>query len=256
MAELIQVQGVTKVYRTGDLVVRALRGITLTIERGEFVALMGPSGSGKSTFLNLIGCLDRPTSGRYLLDGVDAGHLSRNQLAALRNRKIGFVFQNFNLLPRTTAIDNVELPMLYWRGPTPDRRQRALAALKMVGLAGYAQHHPNQLSGGQQQRVAIARALVNRPEIILADEPTGALDSRTSIEIMAIFQRLNHESGITLMMVTHELDIAAHASRIIRFLDGRILDDRRISAPRDATRELVEMPLLEDLTDKEEVGVS
>src|SRR6185312_1992305 len=217
MSELIQIQRVTKVYRTGGLAVRALRGITLTIERGEFVALMGPSGSGKSTFLNVVGCLDRPSSGRYLLDGLDVGHLSRNQLAALRNKKIGFVFQNFNLLPRTTAIDNVELPMLYWRGPVPDRRQRALAALKMMGLAEFADHHPNQLSGGQQQRVAIARSLVNRPEIILADEPTGALDSRTSIEIMAIFQRLNRESGITLLMVTHEPDIAAHAGRIIRF---------------------------------------
>src|SRR5579863_723296 len=225
MSELIQIRGVTKVYRAGGLETRALRGVTLGIERGEFVALMGPSGSGKSTFLNVVGCLDRPTSGRYLLDGLDVGSLTRNQLARLRNKKIGFVFQNFNLLPRTTALDNVELPMLYWRGPVPDRRQRALAALKMMGLAEYADHHPNQLSGGQQQRVAIARALVNRPEIILADEPTGALDTRTSIEIMAIFQRLNRASGITLMMVTHEPDIAAHASRIIRFRDGKIMDD-------------------------------
>jgi putative ABC transport system ATP-binding protein len=252
MPALIQLQGVTKVYRTSDVVVRALRGITLTIDRGEFVALMGPSGSGKSTFLNAVGCLDRPTAGRYLLDGLDVGHLTR-QLAALRNKKIGFVFQNFNLLPRTTALANVELPMLYWRGPVLNRRQRALAALKMMGLAEYADHHPNQLSGGQQQRVAIARALVNRPEIILADEPTGALDSRTSIEIMAIFQRLNRESGITLVMVTHEPDIAAHASRIIRFRDGRILDDRRIAIPRNADRELLEMPLLEDASDEQEV---
>jgi putative ABC transport system ATP-binding protein len=256
MPELIQTQRITKVYRTGDLDVRALRGITLTIERGEFVALMGPSGSGKSTFLNVVGCLDRPSSGRYLLDGLDVGRLSRNQLAALRNKKIGFVFQNFNLLPRTTAIDNVELPMLYSRGPATDRRLRALAALQMVGIADYAHHHPNQLSGGQQQRVAIARALVNRPEIILADEPTGALDSRTSIEIMAIFQRLNRDSGITLMMVTHEPDIAAHATRIIRFRDGRVLDDRKITVPRDATRELLEMPLVEDASDEEEVAVS
>jgi len=255
MPELIQIQRVTKLYRTGDLVVRALRGVTLTIERGEFVALMGPSGSGKSTFLNIAGCLDHPSSGHYLLDGLDVGRLSRNELAAVRNKEIGFVFQNFNLLPRTTAIDNVELPMLYWRGPTVDRRQRALAALKIVGLAEYAHHHPNQLSGGQQQRVAIARALVNRPEIILADEPTGALDSRTSIEIMAIFQRLNRESGITLLMVTHEPDIAAHASRIIRFLDGKILDDRRITKPRDASRELLEMPPVEDATEEEEVAV-
>jgi putative ABC transport system ATP-binding protein len=256
MPGLIQIERVTKVYQAGDLVVRALRGITLTIDKGEFVALMGPSGSGKSTFLNVVGCLDRPNSGRYLLDGLDVGGLSRNQLASLRNRKIGFVFQNFNLLPRTTAIDNVELPILYRRGPAPDRSQLALAALKMVGLAEYAHHHPNQLSGGQQQRVAIARALVNSPEIILADEPTGALDSRTSIEIMAIFQRLNRESGITLMMVTHEPDIAAHASRIIRFRDGRVLDDRRISIPRDAAEELLEMPLVEDASDAEEVAVS
>lgn len=256
MSELIQIQKVTKMYRTDDLVVRALRGVTLTIARGEFVALMGPSGSGKSTLLNVVGCLDSPTSGMYLLDGLDVGRLSRNQLAALRNKKIGFVFQNFNLLPRTTAVENVELPMLYWRGPAPDRRQRALAALKMMGLAEYAHHHPNQLSGGQQQRVAIARALVNRPEIILADEATGALDSRTSIEIMAIFQRLNRESGITLMMVTHEPDIAAHANRIIRFRDGKVMDDRRIAVPRDAARELVEMPLVEDASDEEEVAVS
>ena len=250
MPELIQIERVTKVYQTGDLVVRALRGITLTIDKGEFVALMGPSGSGKSTFLNVVGCLDRPNSGRYLLDGLDVGGLSRNQLASLRNRKIGFVFQNFNLLPKTTAIDNVELPNpVSARQPAPDRRQLALAALKMVGLAEYAHHHPNQLSGGQQQRVAIARALVNSPEIILADEPTGALDSRTSIEIMAIFQRLNRESGITLMMVTHEPDIAAHASRIIRFRDGRVLDDRRISVPRGAAEELLEMPLVEDASD-------
>lgn len=255
MPELIQIEGVTKVYLAGDVTVRALRGVTLTIARGEFVALMGPSGSGKSTFLNVVGCLDRPSAGQYLLDGLDVGCLTRNQLATLRNKKIGFVFQNFSLLPRTTALDNVELPMLYWRGAVPDRRQRALAALRMVGLAEYAHHHPNQLSGGQQQRVAIARALVNRPEIILADEPTGALDSRTSIEIMAIFQRLNREAGITLMMVTHEPDIAAHASRIIRFRDGSVMDDRRISVPRDAAQELVEMPLMEDASDAEEVGV-
>jgi putative ABC transport system ATP-binding protein len=253
---LIDVQRVTKVYRNGELLVRALRGVTVTIERGSFVALMGPSGSGKSTFLNIIGCLDRPSSGRYLLDGLDVGGLDRNQLAAVRNKKIGFVFQNFNLLPRTTAIDNVMLPMLYRRGPAIDRRQRALGALKMVGLAEYARHHPNQLSGGQQQRVAIARALVNRPQIILADEPTGALDSRTSIEIMAIFQKLNREASITLLMVTHEPDIAAHAARIIRFQDGRILDDRKIAVPREAARELMEMPAVEDASDENEVLVT
>jgi len=254
MAELIQIRRVTKVYQAGDLLVRALRGISLTIQRGEFVALMGPSGSGKSTFLNIAGCLDRPSTGNYLLDGVDTSGLSRNELASIRNRKIGFVFQNFNLLPRTTAMDNVELPLLYWRGAPVDRRARALAALSMVGIAGYAQHHPNQLSGGQQQRVAIARALVNRPEIILADEPTGALDSRTSIEIMAIFQKLNRDSGLTLLMVTHEPDIAAHASRIIRFLDGRILDDRRIATPRDASQELATMPMVEDSSEEEVVA--
>ena len=254
MAELIQIRRVTKVYQAGDLLVRALRGISLTIQRGEFVALMGPSGSGKSTFLNIAGCLDRPSTGNYLLDGVDTSGLSRNELASIRNRKIGFVFQNFNLLPRTTAMDNVELPLLYWRGAAVDRRARALAALSMVGIAGYAQHHPNQLSGGQQQRVAIARALVNRPEIILADEPTGALDSRTSIEIMAIFQKLNRDSGLTLLMVTHEPDIAAHASRIIRFLDGRILDDRRIATQRDASQELATMPMVEDSSEEEVVA--
>jgi putative ABC transport system ATP-binding protein len=175
MSKLIEVDQVTKFYQTGDQVVRALRGVSLTVERGEFVALMGPSGSGKSTVLNIVGCLDRPTTGHYLLDGLEVAQLTRNQLAAVRNAKMGFVFQNFNLLPRTSAVDNVELPMLYWRGPSVDRRKRALEALEMVGLSPYWHHHPNQLSGGQQQRVAIARSLVNHPEIILADEPTGAL---------------------------------------------------------------------------------
>jgi len=248
---LIDVERVTKVYRTGKMTVRALHRVSLTIDHGEFVALMGPSGSGKSTFLNIVGCLDWPSSGHYRLDGLNVGRLSRNQLAGVRNRKIGFVFQNFNLLPRTTAVDNVELPMLYWRGAPVNRRARALAALQMVGLLDHAQHHPNQLSGGQQQRVAIARALVNRPEIILADEPTGALDSRTSVEIMAIFQKLNREAGITLLMVTHEPDIAAHAGRIVRFLDGRILDDRAVTAPREAARELIEMPVVDDAAEVE-----
>jgi len=249
---LIETERITKLYASGRLMVKALRGVNLTVDPGEFVALMGPSGSGKSTFLNIVGCLDRPTSGRYRLDGLEVSRLSRNQLAAVRNDKIGFVFQNFNLLPRTTAIENVELPLLYRRGAPVNRRARALAALKMVGILDQAGHHPNQLSGGQQQRVAIARALVNRPEIILADEPTGALDSRTSIEVMAIFQRLNRESGITLLMVTHEPDIAAHAGRIIRFLDGRVLDDRKVSAPSDAEHELAEMPAIEEPA---EIGV-
>ena len=250
LAPLIDMQNVTKVYHTGEVFVRALRGVSVTVERGEFVALMGPSGSGKSTFLNLAGCLDQPTSGSYLLDGVDVGRLPRDDLAAIRNRKIGFVFQNFNLLPRTSAVENVELPLVYSDCPISSRRTRALAALEMVGLSEYASHRPNQLSGGQQQRVAIARALVNHPEIILADEPTGALDSRTSIEIIEIFQKLNRASGITLLMVTHEPDIAAHAGRIIRFRDGMIVDDRRIVTPRDAEAELVTMPVLEDASEK------
>ncbi|HXP86637.1 MAG TPA: ABC transporter ATP-binding protein [Bryobacteraceae bacterium] len=256
MPELIEAQRISKIYRTGNVSLRALRGVTLSIERGSFVALMGPSGSGKSTFLNIVGCLDQPTSGRYLLDGVDTSRMNRNQLATIRNRKIGFVFQNFNLLARTTAVANVELPMLYTRGPAVDRRGRALAALKMVGLLDHAQHHPNQLSGGQQQRVAIARALVNHPEIILADEPTGALDTRTSVEIMAIFQRLNREAGITMLMVTHEPDIAAHAGRIIHFRDGRVVDDHRVAAPYDAARELIHMPAADLSDEMEEVGVS
>jgi putative ABC transport system ATP-binding protein len=246
MGALIDARRIVKIYRTGQTAFPALRGVTVSVECGDFVALMGPSGSGKSTFLNIAGCLDQPTSGLYLLDGIDVGRMSRDELAAIRNNKIGFVFQNFNLLARTTAVDNVQLPMLYHRGPLPDRRRRALAALKMVGLLDHANHRPNQLSGGQQQRVAIARALVNHPAIILADEPTGSLDSRSSIEIMTHFQKLNRAYGMTILMVTHEADIAAHANRIIRFLDGRLLDDRKISAPRDAASELKEMPARED----------
>lgn len=255
MPDLIEIERVSKVYQTGNVSLRALHAVTLSIERGSFVALMGPSGSGKSTFLNIVGCLDQPTSGRYLLGGVDVSRMNRNQLATIRNRKIGFVFQNFNLLARTTAVANVELPMLYWRGTPVNRRERALAALKMVGLLDHAEHHPNQLSGGQQQRVAIARALVNHPEIILADEPTGALDTRTSIEIMAIFQRLNRDAGITMLMVTHEPDIAAHASRIVKFRDGRVVNDHRVTAPSDAARELVEMPEVHLTGELDEVSV-
>ena len=246
MSELIKANNILKTYFTGEISLQALKGVTLSIERGTFVAMMGPSGSGKSTFLNIIGCLDQPTSGTYTLDGIQVASLTRNQLAEIRNNKIGFVFQNFNLLPRTSAVENVELPLLYRRTKETNRRKKALAALDMVGLADYAGHHPNQLSGGQQQRVAIARSLINDPAIILADEPTGALDTRTSIEIISVFQRLNRHSGITMLMVTHESDIAAHADRIIRFRDGQVMDDRGIEHPRDAARELDNTPLIED----------
>ena len=224
----IKLEGVSKTYQTGDVEVRAVSGVSLTIDRGEFVAFMGASGSGKSTLMNTLGCLDRPTSGEYILDGVSIGSLGRKQLATLRNRKLGFVFQSFNLLPRTSALENVELPMFYSHPliSLGTQRKRALAALATVGLADRAKHHPSQLSGGQQQRIAIARALVNEPDILLADEPTGNLDSRTSIEIMGIFQKLN-DAGITILMVTHELDIASYCKRIIVMRDGQILSDER-----------------------------
>ena len=226
----------------GDVVVHALRGVTLSIAKGTFVAIMGPSGSGKSTFMNIAGCLDKPTSGTYQLDGTAIAGLDRDQLAEIRNRKIGFVFQNFNLLARTSAVENVELPLLYNGRPNRDHRERAIRALHSVGLAGREDHHPNQLSGGQQQRVAIARALVNDPQIIMADEPTGALDSRTSVEIMAIFQKLNREQQISVVVVTHEPDIAQYADRIIVFKDGRVKSDRVIEQPRDAALELEQLP--------------
>ncbi len=225
---LIEARKISKVYRLGDIDLRALDGISTTIEKGEFVAIMGQSGSGKSTFMNVLGCLDAPTDGRYLLDGVDTGRLSRDDLAEIRNKKLGFVFQGFNLLSRTSAIENVELPMLYNGFPARERHERARAALKSVGLEGREDHHPNQLSGGQQQRVAIARALVNDAPIILADEPTGNLDTRTSVEIMELFVRLNRESHITVILVTHESDIAAFSRRIIKFLDGRIVSDEPV----------------------------
>ena len=216
-----------KIYEVGDTTVHALDDVSLSVTNGEFVAIMGPSGSGKSTFMNVIGCLDEPTGGRYFLEGIDIGHRERDELAEIRNRKIGFVFQGFNLLPRTSALENVELPMLY-NGFTPkERRQRAMDALKSLGLEGREDHNPNQLSGGQQQRVAIARALVNQAPLILADEPTGNLDTKTSIEIMELFVKLNEESGITILLVTHEPDIAAYSKRIVRFLDGRIVSDER-----------------------------
>jgi putative ABC transport system ATP-binding protein len=243
MSAIIEIRNVVKNYALGDVPVHVLKGVTLDIEHGEFVAIMGPSGSGKSTLMNILGCLDRPTSGTYYLDGIDVSRLDRNRLAEIRNRKIGFVFQQFNLLARTSALENVELPLLYTDTSSAERRSRAMRAIAAVGLDGREGHHPSQLSGGQQQRVAIARALVNNPGIIFADEPTGALDSRTSVEIMAIFQQLNQESGITIVLVTHEPDIAAYAGRNIHFRDGRLVRDARIAEPRQARVELANLPV-------------
>lgn len=222
---LIEINDISKIYRLGDIDVNALNSVSINIDKGEFVAIMGQSGSGKSTFMNILGCLDKPTSGRYSLEGVDVAGLTRDELAAIRNKKIGFVFQGFNLLSRTSALENVELPMLYNGLPARDRKERAAAALNKVGLSGRENHHPNQLSGGQQQRVAIARALVNEAPIILADEPTGNLDTKTSTEIMELFVRLNAESDITVILVTHEHDIAAYSKRTMKFLDGRVVSD-------------------------------
>ena len=227
MSELIRVENLHKTYRMGDVEVPALRGVDLTVDRGEFVAVMGSSGSGKSTFMNILGCLDRPTIGKYFLEGEEVGSLTPDEWAYIRNKRIGFVFQGFNLLSRTTAFENVELPMMYNGFATKQRRERALEALSLVGLGGRLDHTPNQLSGGQQQRVAIARSLVNRPSLILADEPTGNLDSTTSADIMALFQRLNTEQGITVVLVTHEQDIAEYAQRRVQFRDGVIVSDER-----------------------------
>ena len=251
--EVIRLEGIHKTYSMGDVEVHALRGVSLTIREGEFVAIMGASGSGKSTTMNIVGCLDTPTRGAYMLDGQDVSTLSKDERADIRLKKIGFVFQGFNLLSRTSALENVELPMLYAAVNPADRHRRALEALHSVGLVGREQNHPNQLSGGQQQRVAIARALVNDPKLILADEPTGALDSRTSVEVMEIFQRLNRERRITLLLVTHEQDIAAYADRVVVFKDGRIQKDYRVTAPRDAAEELKNLPAVDD-DDEEEVA--
>jgi putative ABC transport system ATP-binding protein len=243
MPPVISVRNLVKTYTVGEVEVRALRGVSLDVQPGEFLAVTGPSGSGKSTLMHILGCLDRPTSGEYLLDGRDVSHMTKDQLAEVRNRKIGFVFQGFNLLSRTTALDNVELPLLY-RGKTraPERRKLAMAALSEVGLADRAGHHSNQLSGGQQQRVAIARALVTKPSILLADEPTGNLDTRTSVEVMGIFQRLNLEHGITVLLITHEPDIAEYATRVLSFRDGHIVSDQMVKRRRMADQELKTLP--------------
>jgi putative ABC transport system ATP-binding protein len=237
---IIATEGLAKDYRLGPHTVHALRGVSVSIEPGEFVAVMGPSGSGKSTFMNLLGCLDRPSAGRYWLDGQDVATLSRDQLATVRNAKIGFVFQQFNLLARTSALENIGLPLLYGSGTPRERRERARARLEAVGLADREHHHPSQLSGGQQQRVAIARALVNEPAVILADEPTGNLDTRTSTEIMALLQRLNRD-GLTIVLITHEADIAAFAGRRLVFRDGRLMSDQRGDA-EDAAAVLATLP--------------
>jgi len=237
MASLIDVKDLTKTYLLGEVTVHALQGVSLTIDTGNFVAIMGPSGSGKSTFMNLLGCLDRPTSGRYLLDGISVESMDRAQLAEIRNLKIGFIFQNFNLLPRMNALENVELPLLYANSDTPNGDERGQIALASVGLGDRVNNFPTQLSGGQQQRVAIARALINKPAILLADEPTGALDSHNSAEIMNIFRELNRTQGITIILVTHSDEVAAYADRIISFRDGLIVDDRPVAHPQQAVKD-------------------
>jgi putative ABC transport system ATP-binding protein len=240
MSTVIAVKNLVKTYVVGEVEVKALRGVNLEVQRGEFLAVTGPSGSGKSTFMHIAGCLDRPTSGQYFLDGQDVSRMSKDALAAVRNQKIGFVFQGFNLLSRTSALDNVELPLLYGGASlkTAERHKRAKDMLEAVGLGERFDHHPNQLSGGQQQRVAIARALINTPSILLADEPTGNLDTRTSIEVMGLFQRLNVERGITVLLITHEVDIAEYGTRIVTFRDGQVVADRTVSRRRNAVDEL------------------
>jgi putative ABC transport system ATP-binding protein len=246
MSNVIEVHDITRTFAVGDIAVHALRGVDLTVEAGDFVAIMGASGSGKSTFMNILGCLDTPTSGEYKLDDQRVDGLSRNQRAAIRNKKIGFVFQGFNLLARTSAVENVELPLFYdRRNHTKNHREAAKNALARVGLIERLDHTPAQLSGGQQQRVAIARALVNQPAMVLADEPTGNLDSRTSVEIISVFQELNHE-GVTIVLVTHEKDLARYARRIVELRDGRILHDSVVENRRDAAADLAAMPVEEE----------
>lgn len=249
---VIRLERIHKVYHMGDIEVHALRGVSLEINRGEFVAIMGPSGSGKSTMMNIIGCLDHPTKGHYVLDGEDVSRVDKAGLADIRNKNIGFVFQSFNLVPRTSALENVELPMLYAGIPAAERLRRARAALAEVSLADRERNMPNQLSGGQQQRVALARALVNNPALILADEPTGALDTRTSVEVMEIFQRLNRERNLTVILVTHEPDIAQYANRIIQFRDGRIRRDFAVENRKDAGEVLRQLPLEAEEDDNDE----
>lgn len=248
---VIELEGIHKTYAMGDVEVQALRGVSLKVSAGEFVAVMGTSGSGKSTLMNIVGCLDRPTRGTYVLDGQDVSGMSKDERADIRLQKIGFVFQGFNLLSRTSAQENVELPMLYAGMDAEERSGRAREALASVGLVGREQNHPNQLSGGQQQRVAIARALVNHPALILADEPTGALDSRTSIEVMEIFQRLNRDRGITLVLVTHERDISEYADRVVVFKDGRIVKDYKVEQRRNASEELLRLPATDEQEEEE-----
>jgi putative ABC transport system ATP-binding protein len=245
---VISARSLLKTYVVGDHQVKALRGVNMEVPRGEFLAVTGPSGSGKSTFMHIVGCLDKPTSGQYFLDGQDVSKMSKNELAAVRNKKIGFVFQGFNLLSRTSALDNVELPLLYGGSTlkTSERHRLAKDMLAAVGLGDRFSHHPNQLSGGQQQRVAIARALINNPSILLADEPTGNLDSRTSIEVMGLFQRLNIERGITVVLITHEPDIAEYGTRIVAFRDGVVKTDRPVTNRRTAADELANLPAVEE----------
>lgn len=244
MTPVISIRDLTKTYQMGETAVHALKSISLDIEQSEFVTVVGPSGSGKSTLMHILGCLDQPTSGQYFLDGKDVSHLSDDDISAVRNNQIGFVFQGFNLLTRTSALENVELPLLYSKTPisAAERKRRAMAALAAVGLESRADHHTNQLSGGQQQRVAIARALLNNPSILLADEPTGNLDSRTSVEVMDIFQSLKEQRGITIVLITHELDVAAYGSRIVSFRDGVIVSDQANNQRRAARSEMAEIP--------------